>query len=89
MEKVIKQILKEELTRADKAEIKKLARAEFESMLKDSNIKSKIEDLVKKQLKNDKPTQKEVAEISQKVLVQFYKTLWTRRSFWANKLDSI
>lgn len=89
MKNVIKQILKEELTRADKSEIKKLARAEFEDMLKTTNIKSKIEDLVKKQLKNDKSTQKEVADITQKVLVQFYKTLWTRRSFWANKLDSI
>jgi hypothetical protein len=87
--KPIKQIIKEELSRADKAEIKKLARAEFEDMLKDSGIKSKIEDLVKKQLKNDKATQKEVADITQKVLVQFYKTMWTRRSFWANKLDNI
>jgi len=89
MKKVIKQILKEELTRADKAEIKKIARTEFEDMLKASNIKTKIEDIVKKQLKNDKATQKEVADITQKVLVQFYKTLWTRRSFWANKLDNI
>jgi len=89
MKGIIKQVLKEELTRADKAEIKKLARSEFEDMLKTSNIKSKIEDLVKKQLKNDKATQKEVADITQKVLVQFYKTLWTKRSFWANKLDSI
>ena len=85
----IKQIIKEELSRADKAEIKKLARAEFEDMLKDSGIKSKIEDLVKKQLRNDKATQKEVADITQKVLVQFYKTMWTRRSFWSNKLDNI
>jgi hypothetical protein len=89
MKSVIKQILKEELTRADKAEIKKIARAEFEDMLKASNVKSKIEDIVKKQLKNDKATQKEVADITQKVLVQFNKTLWTRRSFWANKLDNI
>ena len=56
---------------------------------KTTDIKSKIETLVKKQLKNDKPTQKEVAKISEKVLVQFYKTMWTRRSFWSNKLDSI
>jgi len=89
MKSIIKQILKEELTRADKAEIKKLARAEFEDMLKQTDIKKKIEDLVKKQLKNDKPTQKHVADITQKVLVQFYKTMWTRRSFWANKLDNV
>ncbi len=89
MKKIIKQVLKEELTRADKAEIKKLAKAEFEEMLKTTNIKSKIEDLVKKQLKNDKATQKEVAEITQKVLIQYHKTLWNKRTFWANKLDSI
>ncbi|MDB4326303.1 hypothetical protein N9966_00660 [bacterium] len=85
----LKNIIKEELNRSDKAEIKKLARKEFEEMLKTSDIKSKIEKLVKDQIGKDKPTQKEVAKISEKVLIQFYKTLWTRRSFWANKLDSI
>jgi signal recognition particle GTPase len=89
MKKTIKNILKEELSRADKNEIKKLARSEFEDMLKTSDIKSKIEKIVIDQLKKDKPTQKEVAEITQKVLVQFYKTMWTRRSFWSNKLDNI
>jgi len=79
MKDIIKKILKEELTRDDKAEIKKLARKEFEDMLKTTDIKSKIETLVKKQLKDDKPTQKEVAKISEKVLIQFYKTLWTRK----------
>ena len=32
----LKKIIKEELTRSDKAEIKRLARAEFEDMLKKS-----------------------------------------------------
>jgi len=85
----LKNIIKEELDRSDKTEIKRLARKEFEDMLKDSDIKSKIEKLVKDQISKDKPTQKEVAKISEKVLIQFYKTLWTRRSFWANKLDNI
>ena len=89
MRDVIKNILKEELTRSDKAEIKKIARKEFEDMLKTSDIKGKIEDIVKKQLKTDKPTQKEVAKITQKVIVQLYKTFWQRRSFWSNKLDNI
>lgn len=85
----LRKIIKEELTRSDKAEIKKIARDEFEDMLKKTDIKSKIEKIVLDQLKKDKPTQREVADITQKVLVQFYKTLWTRRSFWANKLDNI
>jgi hypothetical protein len=85
----LNKIIKEELNRSDKAEIKKLARKEFEEMLKTSDIKSKIEKMVKDQIGKDKATQKEVAKISEKVLIQFYKTLWTRRSFWANKLDNI
>jgi len=85
----LNKIIKEELNRSDKAEIKKLARKEFEEMLKTSDIKSKIEKMVKDQIGKDKSTQKEVAKISEKVLIQFYKTLWTRRSFWANKLDNI
>jgi hypothetical protein len=89
MKKVIKQYLQEELTRSDKAEIKKIARKEFEDMLTSSNIKGKIEDIVKKQLKSDKPTQKEVAKITQKVIIQLYKTFWQRRSFWSNKLENI
>lgn len=89
MRETIKKILKEDLTRSDKAEIKKLARKEFESFMKENDFKSKIEAIVKKQMKNDKPTQKEVAKISEKVLVQFYKTMWQRRSFWSNKLDNI
>ena len=89
MKSIIKDIIKEELSRADKNEIKKLARAEFEDMLKKTDVKSKIEKIVVDQLKKDKPTQKEVTIITQKVLVQFYKTMWTRRSFWSNKLDSI
>ncbi len=85
----LKNIIREELNRSDKAEIKRLARKEFEEMLKTSDIKTKIEKMVKDQIGKDKATQKEVAKISEKVLIQFYKTLWTRRTFWANKLDNI
>lgn len=89
MKSVIKQYLKEELTRADKQEIKKIAADEFKKMIKASDIKGQIEDIVIKQLKNDRPTQKVVAQITQKVLVQLYKLFWQRRSFWSNKLDNI
>jgi hypothetical protein len=89
MKNTIKQILKEELSRADKAEIKKLAKAEFESLIKSGDFKTKIEDMVAKTLKSDKKSEKEVAKITQKVLVKLFKTFWTRRSFWSNNLDNI
>lgn len=88
----VKKIIKEELTRDDKSEIKKLVRVEFADMLKKTDIKGleeKVKKIVTNQLKTDRPTKKEIANITQKVLVQFYKTMWTRRTFWANKLDNV
>ena len=58
MRDIIKNILREELTRSDKEEVKKIARLEFQKMVKQSDIKTQIEDIVKKQLKSDKPTQR-------------------------------
>lgn len=85
----IKQVIKEELTRADEKRIKQIFNSEFKKMLNDTNLKTKVEDIVKKQLKNDAPTKKEVAKISQKVLVKLFKTFWVRRSFWSNNLENI
>jgi hypothetical protein len=85
----IRKILKEELTSSDKTEIKNIFKKEFEKKLKSSEFKSAVEDIVRKQLKSDNPTKKEVAKITQKVIVKLYKTFWTRRSFWSNNLENI
>ena len=85
----IRRVLKEELTSTDKSDIKKIFNVEFEKKLKSSEFKTAVEDIVRKQVKNDKKTEKEIATITQKVLVKLYKTFWTRRSFWSNNLESI
>lgn len=85
----IKQIILEELTKSDKNEIKKIARSEFEDMLKKNDIINKIENIVKKQLKDDKPTKKEIAKITSEVVVKLYKTFWMRRSFWTGQIEDI
>jgi len=89
MRNLIKQILKEELTSADKTEIKKIFKDEYEKKLSSSELKNAVEEIVRKQLKGDKKTEKEVAIITQKVLIKLYKTLWTKRSFWSNNLENI
>jgi len=89
----IKKILNEELNKSDEAKIKKLARDEFDSMIKkhlsSSELEDKVQELVVKHLKKDKPTQKEVATITKEVLVKLYKTLWTKKNFWTNGLENI
>lgn len=89
----IRHILKEELNASDETRIKKLARDEFDKAIKkhlsSSQLESKIKELVVKNLKKDKPTQKEVASITKEVIIKLYKILWMRKNFWSNNLDSI
>jgi len=89
----IKNILKEELNASDEARIKKLARDEFDKEIKkhlsSSQLEKKVKELVIANLKNHKPTQKEVASITKEVLVKLYKTLWTRKGFWSNGLENV
>jgi hypothetical protein len=90
---LVKQILKEELNKSDEAKIKKLARDEFDKMikkhLKSDALEKVISDLVIKNIKKDKPTQKEVAKITKEVLTKLYKVLWTKNNFWSNDLENI
>jgi signal recognition particle GTPase len=89
----IKRILNEELNKSDEAKIKKLARDEFDKMIKkhlsSSELEKKVQEYVVKHLKKDKPTRKEVASITRDVIVKLYKTLWTKKGFWSNGLENV
>lgn len=87
MRDTIRKILKEE--DFSKTQIKKMIDDEFDKKIKSTAFKDAVKDIVRTQLGNDKKTEKEVAKITQKVLVKLYKTFWTRRSFWSNNLESI
>ena len=89
MRDTIRRVISEELTASDKSDIKDIFKSEFEKKLKSSEFKSAVQDIVLKQLGSDKKTKKEVAAITQEVLIKLYKTFWTRRSFWANNLENI
>jgi len=87
MKDTIRKILKEE--DFTKTEIKKMIGDEFEKKIKSTAFKDAVKDIVRDQVKGDKKTEKEIATITQKVLVKLYKTFWTRRSFWSNNLENI
>ena len=87
MKDTIRKILKEE--DFSKTQIKKMIDDEFEKKIKSTAFKDAVKDIVRTQVKNDKKTEKEIASITQKVLVKLYKTFWTRRSFWSNNLENI
>jgi len=89
----IKKIIKEELNKSDETRIKKLARDEFDKAIKkfvkSDDLEKTVKDLVIKNIKKDKPTQKEVAKVTKEVLLKLYKILWTRNNFWTNNLENI
>jgi hypothetical protein len=89
MKSNIRKIITEELTSTDKSDIKDIFKTEFEKKMKSSEFKDAVKEIIVKQLGSDKATKKEIAKITQKVIVKLYKTFWTRRSFWANNLEDV
>jgi len=58
------------------------------SFIDTAEFKTKIEKIVKDRIKNEKELEDKVVEITKNVITQLYKTLWTKRSFWANNLSN-
>jgi uncharacterized membrane-anchored protein YjiN (DUF445 family) len=72
-EDLIKSLIREELTKTDKAEIRRMISKELDSSLK-KELKKALEDELSKAL-NSKATKEEIAEITKKVMKKLYKDL--------------
>ena len=81
METSIKERLHEELTKTD-------VKNEVKLQMDSNDFEKKIIKIVKDFVKNDKAMEDKVIDISKNVLIQLYKTLWIKRSFWANNLTN-
>ena len=81
MNPLIKQKLTEELTKADVSK-------ELKVYMDTNEFKAKVEKIVKDKIKDDKALEDKVVEITKNVLVQLYKTLWTKRGVWVNNLTN-
>lgn len=80
----MKKILFEELNKSEKEQVEKMIKSQIKDLM-DKDLEKTVLDLLKKELKG-KDTEKIMTEISKDVLVNLYKTLWMRRSFWVNNL---
>ena len=77
----MKRIVTEELT---KTELSK----EIKIYMDSKEFKTKIEQIVKDRIKNEKELENKVVEITSNVLTQLYKTLWIKRAVWKNTLSN-
>ena len=79
------------LTQTDKNEIETMIRKEIKDFLNSNTIsqfENKIVDKIQDEIKRGKIT-KDVSEIVAKVMKEFYKIMWTRRTFWEPTLKNV
>ena len=60
----------------------------FDDFLKSRDLDKKIKDVVDDKMRDDKELEKFVVDITKNVLIQFYKTMWTRKSFWTSSIKN-
>ena len=85
-------LLKEEVEKdLTETEVEKIAKRTFYDILKNARntqLEKKVSEIVQDMVKKDTRFQKDIVEITKNVLVQLYKALWTKRSFWITDLKN-
>lgn len=79
------------LSNTDKKEIEVIVRKEIKDFLNSNTIRqfeNRIVDMIRDEIRRGK-LQGDVNEIVTKVMKEFYKIMWTRRSFWEPSLKSV
>ena len=76
------------LTPTDRKEIEKISRTEIKSFLESSKAHKIVVEIIQKELGVRKINDK-IVELSTKVVVELFKTLWQRKSFWEASLKNV
>lgn len=79
------------LSDTDKKEIERMVRKEIKDFLDSSTLKqfeNKMIDLIRQEIQRGKISG-DVNDIVVKIMREFYKIMWTRRSFWEPTLKSV
>lgn len=76
------------LTAADKAEVERIARKEMKDFLDTTQAHNIVTKVIQKELGTKKIDDK-IVDLSTKVVVELFKTLWQRKSFWESSLKNV
>ena len=77
-----------ELTKSDVEQIAKRETKNFFASSRSPELENRVKQIVKNMIKNDANIERIMVNVAKNVLVQLYKALWTKRSFWANDLKN-
>lgn len=76
------------LTDTDIKKIESIARKEMKDFLNDTQLHNTVVKIIQKELGTRKIDDK-IVDLSTKVVVELFKTLWQRKSFWEAPLKSV
>lgn len=76
------------LTAQDKSEIKSMIKKEVKDFLDTTQAHNVVIKVIQKELGTRKIDDK-IVELSTKVVVELFKTLWQRKSFWEGAIKNV
>ena len=76
------------LTSQDKREIENITKKEIRDFMNSSNATKIVVKMIQDELGTKKFDDK-IVDLSTKVVVELFKTLWQRKSFWETALKSV
>lgn len=76
------------LTNDDKKEIEKIVKKEVKDFLDTTKAHDVVIKIIQKELGTRKIDDK-IVDLSTKVVVELFKTLWQRKGFWESALKSV
>ena len=76
------------ITNADKKEIERIARKEMKDFLESTQAHNIVIKMIQKET-GARSIDDRIVDLSSKVVVELFKTLWQRKSFWEQPLKSV
>ena len=76
------------LSNQDTKEIEKIVKKELDKFLKTTNAHNIVVKMIQDELGTKKIDDK-IVSLSTKVVVELFKTLWQRKSFWEGQLKNV
>lgn len=76
------------LTNSDIKEIEKITRKEIKDFLETTQAHSIVTKIIQKEM-GTKNLDDKIVDLSSKVVVELFKTLWQRKSFWEQPIKSV
>ena len=76
------------LTGQDKLEIERIAKKEIKDFMNSTQVTKIVVKMIQDELGTKKIDDK-IVDLSTKVVVELFKTLWQRKSFWESALKNV